>query len=73
MISSKSFDLIFGKGFDPIFDLIDIALECGIISKSGSWYSYSNTNLAQGRENLAQLLEEKPDILNKIKDSVLKK
>lgn len=46
-----SFDIMFGKGIDAAGDLLDLGVQCGIIDKSGAWYSYLGERMGQGREN----------------------
>jgi len=64
------FDIIFGKGISRIGSLIDVAIEKGLISKSGSWYNYNETKLGQGQENVKRFLEENPNVLREIEDKL---
>jgi len=52
------FDLIFGEGISKEGDLVDIGLEQGILERAGTWYSYRNERLGQGRDNVKKLLKE---------------
>ena len=63
------FDIIYGKGISKEGDLLDIAAELNIINKSGSWYSYEDVRIGQGRENAKQFLIDNPD---KAKDVEIK-
>ncbi|MCR4811998.1 MAG: recombinase RecA [Bacteroidales bacterium] len=56
------FDLMFGEGISKIGEIIDLGVEYGIIKKSGSWFSYGETKLAQGREALKQLLKDNEEL-----------
>ncbi len=56
------FDLMFGEGISKIGEIIDLGVEHGIIKKSGSWFSYGETKLAQGREALKQLLKDNEEL-----------
>jgi recombination protein RecA len=56
------FDIIFGQGISKEGDLLDLATEQGLISKSGAWYSYGTERMAQGRENAKVYLKEHPEI-----------
>jgi recombination protein RecA len=56
------FDIIFGQGISREGDLLDLAAEQGLISKSGAWYSYGSERMAQGRENAKAYLKEHPEI-----------
>ena len=68
------FDIMFGKGISRSGELLDMAVECGIIEKSGSWFSYENTKLGQGRDTVKKILDDNlelsEEIENKIKDGV---
>ncbi|MDA3939091.1 MAG: recombinase RecA [Spirochaetia bacterium] len=63
-------ELIFGKGISALASLLDGALQYDIISKSGSWYSYGEERIGQGRENAKLFLENNPDITKKIESQV---
>lgn len=54
------FDILFGKGISKMGDLLDLAAELGVISKSGTWYTYGDAKLGQGRENARTYLENNP-------------
>lgn len=56
----------FGEGLDRIGEIIDVALEHGIIEKAGSWFSYGKDRLAQGKQNVRQLLSENKGLLDEI-------
>lgn len=60
------FDIIYGTGINQIGEVVDIASEKGIIKKAGSWYSYGESKLGQGRESVTELLRGTPDLLNEI-------
>ncbi|RME86127.1 MAG: recombinase RecA [Planctomycetota bacterium] len=60
------FDILFGKGIDGIGDMLDIAVAHKIIHRSGSWYSYQNQKLGQGREKALEYLRENRKILENI-------
>ncbi len=64
------FDIIFGKGISRVGDLLDLALNLGIIQKSGTWFSFGETRLGQGRENVRAYLEENPEVLAAIEQQV---
>jgi len=59
-------DIIYGEGISREGDLIDLGVEKGIISKSGSWFSFEGERLAQGRENVRKALRERPEIAQRI-------
>lgn len=64
------FDILFGQGIDYAGEIIDKAVEKGIIQKSGSWYSHNNDKLGQGREAVRQLIKDHPDLLKIIEDKL---
>ncbi|MBO8131764.1 MAG: recombinase RecA [Candidatus Marinimicrobia bacterium] len=64
------FDILYGKGISYEGDVLDTAVEAGIIQKSGSWYSYGDERLGQGRENAKNYLTENPELFKKIEEQV---
>lgn len=68
---TAEFDIMFNEGISITGDLIDLAVEDGIIDKSGSWFSYGETRLGQGRENSKQFIADNPDVFAEIKKKVL--
>jgi recombination protein RecA len=64
------FDILFGKGISREGSLLDVALEAGIISKAGTWFSYGDTRLGQGRDNARSWLEENPEVADSIERQV---
>ena len=66
------FDLLYGKGFSKIGDLIDLGVEKGLVEKSGSWYSYKTERIGQGRLNAAQFLEENKEVADKLEAEIRK-
>jgi len=64
------FDILYGEGISKEGDLIEVATELGIIQKSGSWYSYNDERLGQGKENIRKLLIENTALTEEIKQKV---
>lgn len=64
------FDIMYGEGISKIGDILDIAADVDIVKKSGSWYSYNDTKLGQGRENVKKFLEDNLDLTNEIDEKV---
>ena len=64
------FDIMFGEGISKLGSLIDLATEGAIIKKSGSWYSYNDERLGQGRENAKVYLSENAEVVEKIEQDV---
>jgi recombination protein RecA len=60
------FDILFGKGISRVGGILDLGVESGIITKSGTWFTYGDIRLGQGRENARTFLEEHPDIADEI-------
>lgn len=63
-------DIIFGKGISQTGELVDMAADLDIINKAGSWYSYGEDRIGQGRENAKQYLEDNPEIWKEIDEKV---
>jgi len=64
------FDLMYGKGISKCGEVLDIASDMNIIKKSGSWFSYKDAKLGQGRENVKQVIMENPDLFEELKTKV---
>ncbi len=64
------FDVIYGEGICKLCDLIDVASELKVISKSGAWYSYGDIKLGQGKEQAKKFLMENPEITKEIEKKV---
>jgi len=67
------FDIMFDSGISAEGDLLDLAIEDGLVNKSGSWFSYKQVRLGQGRENVKQFLIDNPDLCKELKAAVLAK
>jgi len=65
------FDMIFGEGISKEGDIIDLGVEAGIIEKTGTWFSYGNNRIGQGRENAKEYLKKNPDVSNEIYAKIL--
>lgn len=72
--TKAEFDIMYGQGISKTGEVLDLGVEQNIVKKSGSWFSYGETKLGQGRDAVKQLLEDNPELLeeleNKIKDSL---
>lgn len=64
------FDIMFGKGISKEGDILDLAANCGVVIKSGSWYAYNGEKIGQGRENAKKYFTENPDIMNEVEAKV---
>ncbi|WP_028845643.1 recombinase RecA [Thermodesulfovibrio thiophilus] len=65
------FDIYFNEGISKTGEVLDLAVEKGIIEKSGAWYSYNGSRIAQGRENSKEYLKTHPEIFNEIYKKVV--
>jgi recombination protein RecA len=65
------FDIMYGKGISKAGEVLDLAVERGIIAKSGSWFSYGETRLGQGRDMVKGLLEDNPELMEEVIAKVL--
>lgn len=63
-------DIMFGEGISKLSDLIDVATNLNVINKSGSWYSYNDQRLGQGKDNVKKYLSENPEIRDEIEKKV---
>ncbi len=64
------FDILYGKGISKNGELLDLGVEQEIIQKSGSWFSYGNTKLGQGRDSVIKLLEDNLELAEEIEDKI---
>jgi recombination protein RecA len=62
------FDILYGEGISKEGSVLDVAEACGIVVKSGAWYSYGDLRLGQGKENARQFLKENPEVFNEIEE-----
>ncbi|MDR0363913.1 MAG: recombinase RecA [Bacteroidales bacterium] len=67
------FDIMFGQGISRVGEVIDLGVENEIIKKSGSWFSYGDTKLGQGRDAVKQLLSDNPELMEEIEQKVREK
>ncbi|MBO98482.1 MAG: recombinase RecA [Flavobacteriales bacterium] len=66
------FDIMFGKGISRSGELLDKAVELGIVNKSGSWFSYDDTKLGQGRDAVKNMLLDNPELSDEIEQMIKK-
>ena len=64
------FDIMYGEGISKTGELIDLGVKAGVVEKSGSWYSYGDERIGQGRENVRVFLKDNPDIAERIEHQV---
>ena len=70
---TAEFDIIFGKGICKIGNILDVAVDLDIVKKAGSWFSFNDEKLGQGRDKAKEFLSENPDILNQVETLVREK
>ena len=64
------FDILYGKGISKVGEILDLAVDAGIIEKSGAWFSYNDERIAQGREKAKTYLEENEDVMAEIEAKI---
>jgi len=64
------FDILYGKGISKVGEVIDLATENKIVNRAGSWYSYGETRIGQGRDNAKQFLLDNPEMFQEIEEKV---
>ncbi|HOE16699.1 MAG TPA: recombinase RecA [Syntrophorhabdaceae bacterium] len=65
------FDIIFGEGISREGDILDLAVDFNIVEKAGTWYSYGDSRIGQGRENAKEFLKSHPDVAREIEGKIL--
>lgn len=70
---AAEFDIIFGEGISKNGEIIDMGTELNVIQKSGSWYSYNNDKLGQGRDAVKQLLVDNPELAKELETKIREK
>ncbi|HCT93361.1 MAG: recombinase RecA [Bacteroidetes bacterium GWE2_39_28] len=64
------FDIVFGEGISKIGEIIDLGVDFGIVKKSGSWFSYGETRLGQGRDAVKQIILDNPALMEEIEQQI---
>jgi len=65
------FDIIFGEGISKEGDILDLAVDFNIVEKAGTWYSYGDSRIGQGRENAKEFLKSHPDVTKAIEEKIV--
>ena len=65
------FEITFGEGISKIGEIVDLGVEYGIIKKSGSWFSYGESKLAQGRDAVKELLKDNPELCDELEAKIM--
>ncbi|AEJ39837.1 recA protein [Sulfobacillus acidophilus TPY] len=64
------FDILYGEGISREGSILDLAVDLGLVQKSGAWYAYQDTRLGQGRENTREFLKTNPDLANELETRI---
>jgi recombination protein RecA len=67
---TAEFDILFGEGISKTGEIVDLGVEYNIIKKSGSWFSYNDSKLAQGRDAVKQLLNDNPELMEELEGKI---
>jgi len=67
------FDILFNEGISQAGSLIDMGVDCGVIDKKGTWFSFNGNRLGQGRESVRDELRSKPDLASEIERLILQR
>ncbi|WP_258105230.1 recombinase RecA [Marinoscillum sp. MHG1-6] len=67
------FDIMYGRGISKAGEIIDIGVELNVIQKSGSWFSYNDNKLGQGRDSVKQLIEDNPELMEELEVKIKEK
>lgn len=67
------FDIVFGEGVSKVGEIVDMGVELGVVTKSGSWFSYEGSKLGQGRDTVKELMRDNPELSNEIEGKIRKK
>ena len=65
------FEITFGEGISKIGEIIDLGIDCGLIKKSGSWFSYEDSKLGQGRDAVKRLLQDNPELAEELEQKIM--
>lgn len=67
---TAEFDIMYGEGVSKVGEVLDLAVEYDIVKKSGSWFSYEDTKLGQGRDAVKSLIKDNPDLMDELEEKV---
>ncbi len=67
---TAEFDIMYGEGISKVGEIIDLGVDFGIVNKSGSWFSYGETKLGQGRDAVKSLLLDNPDLIDELENKI---
>ena len=64
------FDIMYGEGISKVGEILDVAVEFEIIKKSGSWFSYDDTKLGQGRDAVKAIIKDNPELFEELEQKI---
>ena len=64
------FDIMYGEGVSKVGEILDLAVEFDIVKKSGSWFSYDETKLGQGRDAVKEMIKDNPDLMDELEEKI---
>ena len=67
---NTEFDIMYGEGISKVGEILDLGVEFDIVKKSGSWFSYGDTKLGQGRDAVKELLKDNPELLEELSEKI---
>ena len=70
---TAEFDILYGEGISKVGEIVDLGVSTNVISKSGSWFSYGDTKLGQGRDGVKAILKDNPELCEEIENAIVAK
>jgi recombination protein RecA len=67
---TAEFDIMYGEGISKVGEILDLAVEFDIVKKSGSWFSYDETKLGQGRDAVKVLIKDNPELMEELEEKI---
>jgi recombination protein RecA len=67
---TAEFDIMYGEGISKVGEVLDLGVEFGIVKKSGSWFSYGETKLGQGRDAVKALIKDNPELAEELEGKI---
>jgi recombination protein RecA len=69
---TAEFDIMYGEGVSKVGEILDVAVDNEIVKKSGSWFSYEDTKLGQGRDAVKTIIKDNPELMDELEDKIRK-
>jgi recombination protein RecA len=64
------FDIMYGEGISKVGEIIDLGVDLNVLKKSGSWFSYGETRLGQGRDSVKQIIHDNPELMEELESKI---